>query len=167
MPNTIRVLIVDDHDVVRTGLKFFVQAFDDLELVGEADSGQQALSLCAQVQPDVVLMDLVMPEMDGISTTRAIRQGCPEIQVIALTSFREQELVQGALEAGAISYLLKNVTADELADAIRAAHELFQQKVVENLEHNLKESQDLHTVGKKHGLLDKVFKNKLYHSKFI
>ena len=122
MPNTIRVLIVDDHDVVRTGLKFFVQAFDDLELVGEADCGQKALSLCAQVQPDVVLMDLVMPEMDGISTTRAIRQGCPEIQVIALTSFREQELVQGALEAGAISYLLKNVTADELADAIRAAH---------------------------------------------
>ncbi len=122
MPNTIRVLIVDDHDVVRTGLKFFVQAFDDLELVGEADSGQKALCLCAQVQPDVVLMDLVMPEMDGISTTRAIRQDCPEIQVIALTSFREQELVQGALEAGAISYLLKNVTADELADAIRAAH---------------------------------------------
>ena len=122
MPNTIRVLIVDDHDVVRTGLKFFVQAFDDLELVGEADSGQQALCLCAQVQPDVVLMDLMMPEMDGISTTRAIRQDCPDIQVIALTSFREQELVQGALEAGAISYLLKNVTADELADAIRAAH---------------------------------------------
>ena len=122
MPNTIRVLIVDDHDVVRTGLKFFVQAFDDLELVGEAESGQQALCLCAQVQPDVVLMDLVMPEMDGISTTRAIRQDCPEIQVIALTSFREQELVQGALEAGAISYLLKNVTADQLADAIRAAH---------------------------------------------
>ena len=122
MPNPIRVLIVDDHDVVRTGLKFFVQAFDDLELVGEAESGQQALCLCAQVQPDVVLMDLVMPEMDGISTTRAIRQDCPEIQVIALTSFREQELVQGALEAGAISYLLKNVTADQLADAIRAAH---------------------------------------------
>ena len=122
MPNPIRVLIVDDHDVVRTGLKFFVQAFDDMELVGEADSGQQALYLCAQVQPDVVLMDLMMPEMDGISTTRAIRQDCPDIQVIALTSFREQELVQGALEAGAISYLLKNVSADELADAIRAAH---------------------------------------------
>jgi NarL family two-component system response regulator LiaR len=122
MSNTIRVLIVDDHAVVRTGLKFFVLAYDDLELVGEAESGEQALCLCSQVQPDVVLMDLVMPGMDGISATRAIRQGCPEIQVVALTSFKEQELVQGALEAGAISYLLKDVTADELAEAIRAAH---------------------------------------------
>lgn len=118
----IRLLIVDDHAMVRSGLKFFVLAFDDLELVGEADSGEQALVLCAQVQPDVVLMDLAMRGMDGISATHAIRQRYPDIQVIALTSFKEDELVQGALEAGAISYLLKNVSADELADAIRAAH---------------------------------------------
>lgn len=120
--NPIRVLIVDDHGVVRTGMKFFVLAFDDLELVGEAANGEQALCLCDHVQPEVVLMDLVMPGMDGVSATRAIRQRYPEIQVIALTSFNETELVQGALEAGAIGYLLKDVSADRLADAIRAAH---------------------------------------------
>ena len=96
--------------------------FDDLELVGEAGSGREAVRLCEQIQPDVVLMDLVMPEMDGATATRNIRECCPEVQVIALTSFKEQELVQGALEAGAIGYLLKNISADELADAIRAAH---------------------------------------------
>ena len=120
--NRIRVLIVDDHAVVRSGLAAFLQVFDDLELVGEAANGQQALGLCAQVQPDVVLMDLVMPDMDGASATRAIRQQYPRAQVIALTSFREHELVQAVLQAKAIGYLLKNVTADELAEAIRAAH---------------------------------------------
>ena len=117
----IRVLIVDDHAVVRAGLRFFVLAFDDLELVGEASGGAQALRLCAQGQPDVALMDLMMPRMDGICATRAIRQDYPHIQVIALTSFNDKRLVQDALEAGAIGYLLKNVTAVELADAIRAA----------------------------------------------
>jgi len=121
-PYRIRVLIVDDHAVVRTGLKFFVQAFEDLELAGEAASGEQAVRLCSQVHPDVVLMDLIMPGMDGVSATRAIRQSCQGIQVIALTSFGQEELVRQALEAGAIGYLLKNVTADELAGAIRAAH---------------------------------------------
>jgi len=116
------VLLVDDHAVVRSGLGAFLLAFDDLELVGEAGGGEEAVRLCDQVQPDVVLMDLVMPGMDGAAATRAIRERCPQIQVIALTSFKEKELVQGALEAGAIGYLLKNVTADELADAIRAAH---------------------------------------------
>jgi NarL family two-component system response regulator LiaR len=120
-PNSIRVLIVDDHAVVRTGLKFFVQAFDGLELVGEAASGEQALRLCEQIQPDVVLMDLVMPGMDGVAATRAVRQRYPDIQIIALTSFRDEELVQGALAAGAIGYLLKDVSADDLAAAIRAA----------------------------------------------
>lgn len=118
----IRVMIVDDHAVVRSGLAAFLLAFDDLELVGEADSGEEAVRLCAQVQPDVVLMDLVMPKMDGATATRAIRERCPEVQVIALTSFKEEELVQGVLQAGAISYLLKNVSADELVGAIRAAH---------------------------------------------
>ena len=118
----IRVLLVDDHAVVRSGLGAFLLAFDDLELVGEASGGEEAVRLCPQVRPDVVLMDLVMPGMDGAAATRAIRQRCPRIQVIALTSFKEKELVQGALEAGAIGYLIKNISADELADAIRAAY---------------------------------------------
>ncbi len=120
--NPIRVMIVDDHTVVRSGLGAFLLAYDDLDLVAEANSGEHALSLCDQVKPDVVLMDLVMPGMDGAATTRAIREKCPGIQVIALTSFKEQELVQAALQAGAIGYLLKNLSADELANAIRAAH---------------------------------------------
>lgn len=120
--NPIRVMLVDDHAVVRSGLSAFLLAYDDLELVGEAGGGEEAVRLCEQLQPDVVLMDLVMPGMDGAAATHAIRERCPQIQVIALTSFKEKELVQGALQAGAIGYLLKNVTADELADAIRAAH---------------------------------------------
>ena len=118
----VRVLLVDDHAVVRSGLSAFLLAFDDLELVGEAASGEEAVRLCSQLQPDVVLMDLVMPGMDGVAATRAIRERWSQIQVIALTSFREEELVQGALQAGAIGYLLKNVSAIELANAIRAAH---------------------------------------------
>ena len=118
----IRVMLVDDHAVVRSGLAAFLLAFDDLELVGEADSGEKALLLCEHVRPDVVLMDLVMPGMDGVAATRAIRERYPDVQVIALTSFREEEVVQGALQAGAIGYLLKNVSADELAEAIRKAH---------------------------------------------
>lgn len=117
----IRVMIVDDHAVVRSGLAAFLLAFDDLELVAEAGSGEQALRLCDTTHPDVVLMDLVMPGMDGAATTRALRKKNPQIQVIALTSFKEQELVQSAMQAGAIGYLLKNVGVDELADAIRAA----------------------------------------------
>ncbi len=120
--NPIRVLLVDDHAVVRSGLSAFLLAFDDLELVGEAGSGEEALRLCEQVQPDLVLMDLVMPGMGGAAATRAIRERHPQIQVIALTSFKEKELVQAALDAGAIGYLLKNVSTDELADAIRAAY---------------------------------------------
>jgi len=118
----IRVLLVDDHAVVRSGLGAFLLAFNDLELVGEAGSGEEAVRLCEQLQPDVVLMDLVMPGMDGAAATRAIRECCPQVQVIALTSFKEKELVHGALGAGAIGYLLKNVSAGELAEAIRAAH---------------------------------------------
>jgi len=120
--SSIRVMLVDDHAVVRSGLSTFLMVFDDLELVAQAGSGEDALRLCEQVQPDVVLMDLVMPGMDGAAATRAIRLKCPHIQIIALTSFKEQELVQGALDAGAIGYLLKNVSAEDLAAAIRAAH---------------------------------------------
>lgn len=120
--NPIRVMLVDDHAVVRSGLSAFLLAYDDLTLVGEAASGEQAVRLCDQMNPDVVLMDLVMPGMDGAAATHAIREKCPAIQVIALTSYKEQDLVQGALQAGAIGYLLKNVSADELANAIREAH---------------------------------------------
>ena len=120
-PVPIRVLLVDDHAVVRSGLGAFLLAFDDLDLVGEASSGEEAVRICDRSRPDVVIMDLVMPGMDGAQATRAIRERCPTIQVIALTSFKEQELVQRVLEAGAIGYLLKNVSSDELASAIRAA----------------------------------------------
>jgi two-component system, NarL family, response regulator LiaR len=122
MTKPIRVMIVDDHAVVRSGLAAFLTVYDDLELVAQAGGGEEAVRLCRQCHPDVVLMDLVMPVMDGAAATQAIRAECPEIRVVALTSFREDELVQGALQAGAISYLLKNVSADELANAIRAAH---------------------------------------------
>lgn len=118
----IRVLLVDDHLMVRRGLATFLKVYDDLALVGEASSGQEAVQLCGQHQPDVVLMDMVMPDMDGASATQLIRQQYPAVQVLALTSFKEESLVKGALQAGAIGYLLKDVTADELAQAIRAAH---------------------------------------------
>ncbi len=118
----IKVMIVDDHAVVRSGLSTFLLAFDDLEHVGDATGGAEAVSKCMSLHPDVVLMDLVMPEVDGAEATRRIKAACPEVQVIALTSYKEDDLVQGALKAGALSYLLKNVTADELADAIRKAH---------------------------------------------
>ena len=118
---TIRVMVVDDHAVTRSGLAAFLMAYDDLELVSEASSGAEAAQLCPQVQPHVVLMDLLMPEMDGATATRLIREACPAVQVIALTSFRDEALVEGALQAGAVSYLLKNVSADELAHAIREA----------------------------------------------
>ena len=114
-------MLVDDHAVVRSGLAAFLLAYDDLELVGEASNGRQAVERCGALRPDVILMDLVMPEVDGAAATREIRRRYPAVQVIALTSFPEDDLVKGALSAGAIGYLLKNVTADELAGAIRAA----------------------------------------------
>jgi NarL family two-component system response regulator LiaR len=121
MTESTRVLIVDDHAMVRSGLAAFLSVADDLELVGDADSGPQALQMIAERRPDVVLMDLVMPGMDGVATTRAVRERFPDVRVIALTSFPEDKLLQDVLEAGALSYLLKNVSADELGRAIRAA----------------------------------------------
>jgi two-component system, NarL family, response regulator LiaR len=120
-PQIIRVLLVDDHNVVRSGLATFLRAYEDLELVGEAKNGLEALNHCRQSQPDVILMDLMMPGMDGIQATRAILAEYPEIKIVAMTSFEDEALVHGVLAAGAISYLLKNVTADELAKAIREA----------------------------------------------
>jgi len=117
----IRVLIVDDHAMVRRGLAAFLKAKPDLLLVGEASSGGEAITRCEQSQPDVVLMDLMMPGMGGAEATRTIRDRWPEVRVIALTSFGDKELVREALTAGALSYLLKNISAEDLAEAIRAA----------------------------------------------
>ena len=119
---TIRVLLVDDHAVVRSGLSKFLMVNKDLELVAEASYGAEAIQLAALHKPDVILMDLMMPGVDGISATREIHQKYPQIKVIALTSFSEQNMVQGALQAGAAGYLQKNVTAVELANAIRSAY---------------------------------------------
>ena len=116
-----RVAIVDDHEMVRSGLATFLRVVNDLELVGEAGSGEEAVRLCERLQPDVVLMDMVLPGMDGVAATRAVCERCPRTRVIVLTSFPEEDLVQRALEAGATGYLLKNVGADHLAQAIRAA----------------------------------------------
>ena len=118
----IRVLIADDHAVVRNGLRFFLLAYDDLEPVGEAASGEECITLCGQLRPDVVLMDLMMPGIGGVAAIRAIHQHYPGTQVIALTSFVDDQTVQAALKAGAISYLLKNVSAEELVEAIQAAY---------------------------------------------
>lgn len=118
----IRVLLVDDHTMVRRGLATFLLVFDDLALAGEATNGLEAIQACSRLMPDIVLMDLAMPEMDGVTATREIRQRFPAVQVIALTSFKEKALIQNALQAGAIGYLLKDVSADDLAQAIRSAH---------------------------------------------
>lgn len=117
----IRVLIVDDYAMVRSGLAFFLQAYPDMELAGEASNGIEAVQMYAETQPDVVLMDLNMPEMDGTQAIRQIKYEDSAVRVIALTSFKEQELVRAALQAGAVGYIQKDVTADELASAIRAA----------------------------------------------
>ena len=118
----IKVMIVDDHPIVRDGLKNMLLAFDDLQLVGEAGDGNQALACCRQTEPDVILMDLAMPGMDGVAATRAILGRYPQSKIIMLTSFVEDSAVQDALQAGAIGYLLKNVAIKTLAAAIRSAH---------------------------------------------
>ena len=117
----IRVITVDDHEIFRGGIEFMLLAFDDIDLVGQAHSGEEALHLCGELQPDVILMDMMMPGMDGVATTQAIKKQYPQVQIVVLTSFQEGTLVQRAMQAGAIGYLLKGVSIDELADAIRAA----------------------------------------------
>lgn len=119
----IRVMIVDDHDMVRDGLGLMLDTHDEFERAGEAKNGEAAMMICEREQPDVILMDLVMPEQDGIATTTAILKQYPEIRIIALTSFDTKGMVEAALKAGAISYLKKNVTMDELAEAIQAAYQ--------------------------------------------
>jgi DNA-binding NarL/FixJ family response regulator len=119
----IRVFIADDHNMVRKGLQTLLEEFDDLEVIGEAGDGEAALNACRDQCPDVILMDMLMPRMDGITATSKIREVCPKAQVIALTSFSDEANVQAALKAGVIGYLMKNVSGDELASAIRRAHE--------------------------------------------
>ena len=120
---TIKILLVDDHTVVRSGLSKFLLINNEMKLVGEASDGEEAVQKASLYKPDVILMDLMMPGMDGITATHAIHQKYPKIKIIALTSFAEQNMVQGALQAGAIGYLQKNVTAKELGQAIRLACE--------------------------------------------
>jgi DNA-binding NarL/FixJ family response regulator len=123
----IRVLLVDDHGMVRRGIEAYLDLIDDIEMVGQAGNGREALERLAQLEaegqpPDVVLMDLLMPEMDGIATTAAMKERWQGIEVVALTSFIEEDKIHGALQAGATGYLLKDATAAEVAAAIRAAY---------------------------------------------
>ncbi len=122
-PARIRVLLVDDHAVVRSGLRAFLELLPDVEIVGEAGDGSEALAVARRAGPDVVLMDLLMPRMDGITAIGRFREELPETEVVAMTSFIEEEKVTAALEAGAAGYLLKDASADEVAAAIRSAHE--------------------------------------------
>jgi NarL family two-component system response regulator LiaR len=120
--DTIRILVVDDHDVVREGITGFLNAFDDLELVGEAHNGEEAFTLCGKVHPDVILMDIVMPVMDGVEATRQILAHYSQTKIVILSGFGDEAKVLSALEAGALSYLLKNASIHEVARTIRAAH---------------------------------------------
>jgi DNA-binding NarL/FixJ family response regulator len=121
-PQPIRIILVDDHAVVRRGLRAFFELVDDIDVVGEAENGRLGVELADEVHPDVVLMDLLMPEMDGLSAIEAIKASQPEVEIIALTSFIEEEKVTAALEAGATGYLLKDAEAEEVASAVRAAY---------------------------------------------
>lgn len=120
--NKIKVLIVDDHNMVRKGLRVLIEEFEELQVVGEAGDGAQATMSCETLSPDVVLMDLMMPHMNGIKATADILSGQPDIKVLLLTSFVSEEHVQDALQAGAVGYLMKNISGSELYDAIIKAH---------------------------------------------
>jgi NarL family two-component system response regulator LiaR len=115
-------MLVDDHTMVRNGLRTFLTIYDDLELVGEAADGREALAVYTRVDPDVVLMDLKMPRMDGVEATRALLEHDPDACIVALTSFKEEGLITEAMDAGARGYLLKDIDAEELAEAVRTAH---------------------------------------------
>src|SRR5512147_3196094 len=140
MGDSISVLIVDDHEVVRKGIRAYLESTSEFDVVGEAGSGLRALELVAQLIPDVVLMDLIMPDMDGIKTTREIKKISPRTQIVVLTSFHEDIHIFPALRAGAISYILKDVTMDELADALHRAarrevtfHSLVAERILKSI----------------------------------
>ncbi|HET7702289.1 MAG TPA: response regulator transcription factor [Candidatus Limnocylindrales bacterium] len=118
----IRVLLVDDHGVVRRGLRGYLELLDDIEVVGEAENGLRGVELAAELEPDVILMDIVMPQLDGIGAITRIKAAQPAVQIVALTSFIEEEKVLAALESGASGFILKDADADDVAAAIRAAH---------------------------------------------
>jgi two-component system, NarL family, response regulator LiaR len=118
----IRVMLVDDHMMIRQGLATLIKVCDDIELAGEAASGSEAIDICDRVIPDVILMDIVMPEMDGVTATRVIRQKHPGIKIVALSSYLDEALVVNTLQAGAIGYLLKNISSNDLIQAIRTAY---------------------------------------------
>ncbi|HEX9037187.1 MAG TPA: response regulator transcription factor [Ktedonobacterales bacterium] len=117
----ITVLIIDDHELVREGVRTFLQRMSDIQLVGEASSGSEGVRLAADLAPDVALMDLVMPGMDGVEATRQLKRVSPSTQVIVLTSFDDEEHILPAIRAGALSYILKHVRTGELVDAVRKA----------------------------------------------
>ena len=119
----IKVVLVDDHAVLRSGMRYILEIEDNIHVVGEASNGLEALELCESLNPDVVLMDLMMPEMDGVKATKRIEQDVPNIKVVILTSFEDEEHVGAAIDAGAISYLTKNITAPELTAAILNAYQ--------------------------------------------
>ena len=120
-PTSIRVMTVDDHQIFRSGIKFSLVAIDDIELAGEAHSGEEALERCGDLRPDVILMDMQMAGQDGIAATKAIKEKYPQVQVLMLTTFHDKTLVTQAIRAGAVGYLLKGISTEELADAIRSA----------------------------------------------
>jgi NarL family two-component system response regulator LiaR len=147
-PAPIRVMIVDDHGMVRKGLMAYLNNLAQIQVVGEARDGQEALELCETLHPDVILMDLVMPQMGGVAATHAIHKRWPGVQIIALTSFQEKELVQDALQAGAIGYLLKNITGEELAQAICRAYAGRPTLAPEAIQALIKPSADENSLGK-------------------
>lgn len=120
--NSIKVLVVDDHKMLRSGLATFLEVSDELCLVGEAGNGNQAIEMCEQHQPDVILMDVMMPEMDGLTATKNIKARWPNIQVIVLTRSQDKKTIQNALQSGAISYLLKTASSEDLTEAVKSAY---------------------------------------------
>ena len=118
----IRVLLADDHDMVRRGLAVFLQAFPDMQLVGEAADGFEAIQQCGKTHPDVILMDVMMPGLDGIEATRRIKAQYPAIQILMLSSSQDEDLIKSAIQAGAIGYVLKDISTNEMAEALRNAY---------------------------------------------
>ncbi len=172
----IRVLSIDDHEIMRGGVRFLLLAFDDIELVGEAQRGEDAVRLCAETSPDVVLVDMKMAGMDGIQTTAAIKAACPDVQVLILTSFHNHDLVRRSLKAGALGYVLKDASKEDLAAAIRAAKAgqttiaqkaatvLLSDKADSNVELTDREHDVLRLLGK--GLTNKQIGKQLHLSPF-